>query len=227
MAAAEKRMKTKAIGFFFIFCIVFLPKSILAHTGVYFEASGGITRLDNGKSKCNNFESEFNIFNGRCSIDDKGTQFSAGGGLRLGNYFELGARYEHIEKVILRGTGTSGIGTETVKSFFGPITGYELLGRLHAHVFYFEGGLWRWSADSGRIAVLTANNTVVNIVGTSQSDHAWSPLFGIGLHFALNDHFALRTGYTYKWVDAGSPGFGESKINERFHVLSLQMVIFN
>lgn len=206
---------------FLIISLSLLPEPVAARAGIYVEASGGLTQMDNAKSKCNDFESTFHVFNADCSIDEKGTQFSAGGGLRLGEHFELGGRYEHIEKVILRATGTGGGGTATVKSTFGPITGIEILGRLHFGLFYFEGGVWRWSADSGSDEVLTLNNSVIDIRRNSQSDSAWSPLGGIGLYFNLADHFALRTGYSYKWVDAGN------ETNERFHVVSAQIVIFN
>ncbi len=194
--------------------------------GWYVEGSLGLWILNDAQSKCDDFEKAFAGFNPACSIEDKGAVFDLGGGVRVGEYFELGSRFNWIEEAKLHGTVSAGPFTRTVDLVFKPVNGFEVLGRLRYHFIYFEGGFWRWSADTEQTSVVAVGSTVVETERVIQSDSAWSPLLGVGGHIGLSRHIALRFGYTYKWIDAGTPEQGKIKVDEKLHQLRAHFVIF-
>ena len=65
--------------------------------GWYVEGSVGLWILNDAQSKCDDFEKAFASFNPTCTIDDKGAAFELGGGIRIGEYFEFGGRFDWIE----------------------------------------------------------------------------------------------------------------------------------
>lgn len=181
----------------------------------------GPARMNNANKSCDEVIEVYREvgLNVACDKDSNVSSFSADAGITLAHFLMVKAGYLQLGQVTLEASGTTGNRTARQTGFFGNTRGITFTGGLRIPlgpvVPFVEGGVWRWSAESGSTTTLTIGNQTFTDT-FDQDDSGVDPIVRAGIEVWFAPFLGVSGGVTTVRMSADSSNANEGDIDERF-----------
>jgi hypothetical protein len=154
-----------------------------------------------------------------CAKDATIPSFSVDAGITFARFLAVKVGYLQLGEVTLEASGSSGTRTLRQTGFFGSTRGVTFVGLLRIPlgpvVPYVEGGVWRWSAESGSTIDFTVGNQTITET-FDQDDSGADPIFGGGVEIWFSRIVGISAGVKSVRLSAEADNDDEGDVDERF-----------